>query len=79
MQGTPDYPGIVPRSVQELYHLKHKMESSGHFRVNLECYMVQLYADNLSDCFVPSTSSQKELNRVKLEIREDPQTGMISI
>jgi len=40
MQGTPESPGIVPRAIDELYRLKSRMESNGHYRVSLECYMV---------------------------------------
>jgi hypothetical protein len=52
MQGTSEQPGIVPRGIEELYLLKSKMEANGHYKVSLECYMVQLYVDNLIDCFV---------------------------
>ena len=81
MQGTADQPGIVPRAIEELYRLKTKMETNGHYRVSCDCYMVQLYVDNLIDCFGSSNNSLTQLNqiqnRVKLEIREDPHTGMI--
>lgn len=84
MQGTPEQPGIVPRAIEELYRLKTRMEVNGHYRVTCDCYMVQLYIDNLIDCFGTSNGSLTQLNqisqnRVKLEIREDPHTGMIQI
>jgi hypothetical protein len=40
MQGTQEQPGIVPRAIDELYRLKSRMESNGHYKVSLECYMV---------------------------------------
>ncbi len=83
MQGSQEQPGIVPRAIEELYRLKHKMEVNGHYRVTCDCYMVQLYVDNLIDCFVTGGNSLTQLNqmsnKVKLEIREDPHTGMIQI
>ena len=54
--------------------MKQKMEFNDHYQVNLECYMVQLYVDNLIDCFGNQTGP-----KVKLEIREDPHSGMIAI
>ena len=61
------------------------MEVNGHYRVTCDCYMVQLYVDNLIDCFISggNNNSLTQLgqiqNKVKLEIREDPHTGMIQI
>lgn len=78
MQGVEGSPGIVPRAIEELYRQKQKMESNGHYIVSLECYMVQLYIDNLIDCFSSQTSSQSQLQK-KLDIREDHNTGMIFI
>ena len=51
------------------------MEKSNHYTIQLECYMVELYMDKLID-LMPNNSGQKP---PKLEIREDPTTGLVSI
>ena len=77
MQGTAEQPGIVPRAIEELYRHKARMERNGQFTVSMECYMVQLYVDNLIDCFYPGGGNSAL--KAKLEIREDHKTGMIGI
>lgn len=48
--GPPDkMDGIVPRSFNQMFELKAKMEKDGHYQVKFECYMVELYLDKLLD------------------------------
>jgi hypothetical protein len=48
--------GIVPRSFNEMFEIKQRMEKDGHFQVKFECYMVELYLDKILDLL---TSGQK--------------------
>jgi hypothetical protein len=75
IQGSENTPGIVPRSLAELFELKHRMEKDDHYRLNLECYMVELYVENLNDLLLGAPKDQSH----KLEIREDQSTGMVYI
>ena len=40
--------------------------------------MVQLYVDTLIDCFIPPNTGPGSIQK-RLEIREDPSTGMIQV
>lgn len=68
MQGNESDPGIVPRALEELFFIKQRMEKDNHYQVNLECYMVELYCNNLIDCYYQNPSKDK---RPSLEIREE--------
>ena len=76
IQGTSELPGIVPRSLDELFQLKQKYEANG-FTINFECYIVELYLDQLQDLLYDPGTAQSD--KPKLELREDPNTGMIII
>ena len=67
MQGSENEPGIVPRALEELFFIKQKMEKDSHYQISLECYMVELYCNNLIDCYNHSQSKDKR----PLEIREE--------
>lgn len=72
--------GIVPRSFNEMFDIKQRMESHKMFDVSFECYMVELYLDKLNDLLEGGKSANvSTLNREKLEIREDPNTNMVYI
>ena len=43
IQGTNQFPGIVPNAFQELFALKQKL--STNLKITFECYMVELYLD----------------------------------
>ena len=72
--------GIVPRSFNEMFEIKQKMEKDGHYQVKFECYMVELYLDKILDLL---TSGQKKngstQNQERLDIREDSRTGMVYV
>jgi hypothetical protein len=53
IQGTESNPGIVPRSLDELFKIKQRMEKNDHYKVVLECYMVEIYKSNLEDSLFP--------------------------
>ena len=77
IQGTPENPGIVPRALSELFMLKNKYESNHNYTINFECYIVELYLDQLHDLLYSPETSQSE--KPKLELVKDPNTEMISI
>ena len=59
IQGTPQNPGIVPRALSELFSLKERYEKNQAFTVTFECYMIELYLDQLHDLFA-NESQQME-------------------
>jgi hypothetical protein len=62
-------PGITPKSINELFEIVGGMSN---FSVELACYMVELYKMDLRDLLLPKNSAA-----VKLDIKENPITGMI--
>lgn len=79
IQGTPDNPGIVPRALQELFLIKQRMEKTGAYSIVFECYMVELYLDQLHDLLRLPEKNDIHGKGVKLELREDPTTGLINV
>ena len=80
VNGPEDNVGIVPRSLMELFERKVKMEKSNQFSVRFECYMVELYLDKLVDLLNGGKNQNSStLNKDKLDIREDPNTGLVYI
>lgn len=65
IQGDDKNPGIAPRSFDELQHILQKMNN---YSYTLECYMVELYLDTLSDLLL---SKEQRRNPPHLEIKED--------
>ena len=67
----------MPRALTELFALKQKYEANQGFTINFECYIVELYLDQLHDLlYSPETAAT---DKPRLELREDPNTGMINI
>lgn len=64
IQGSPEMPGLTPRSIEELFMLISKMTT---FDVKLKCYMVEIYKGELKDLLIPKTTK----DRPKLEIKQD--------
>lgn len=56
--GSADNPGIVPRSFQEMFAVKERLEKDNHFTVSFSCYMVELYLDRLIDLLAPDSAKQ---------------------
>lgn len=72
IQGSPSNPGIAPRSFTELYKILSAMNNYTH---RVECYMVELYLDTLSDLLLPKSEKK---GGVHLDIKEDAR-GMVYI
>ena len=72
IQGSESDPGIAPRSFDELEKI---MKAMNNYTCSLECYMVELYLDTLSDLLL-----QKELRKSPphLDIKEDMK-GMVFV
>ena len=78
IQGSPEMPGIVPRALEELFTLRKNKELS--YTVKFECYMVELYLDQLHDLLAPAPDHDNPgARKPKLELREDPETNMMNI
>eukprot|EP00736_Rhodelphis_marinus_P002018 Rmarinus@m.10383 len=69
--GTPDLAGITPRALKEIFQLRDKMKD---FEFKIECYMLELYNDQLVDLLVPKGASE----RAKLDIKKDSK-GMVFV
>lgn len=68
MQGSDDNPGIIPRALTQLFNIKRQMEMN-NFTIHFECYMVELYINNLIDCLFDRQSTRDR--PPSLDIRED--------
>jgi len=62
MQGTKENPGITSRSIDEIFNCISSIKINN--LVNVLCYMVEIYQDNLIDLL-----TLKDNNK-KLEIKE---------
>lgn len=65
IQGTDQMPGIAPRSFEELQKIMHSMNN---YSYTLECYMVELYLDTVTDLLL---SKDQRKNPPHLDIKED--------
>lgn len=70
IQGTPDNPGLTPRSIVEMFDI---LKSMTNFSIKLSCYMVELYLNSLHDLLLHKGQEEKPL-----DIKESA-TGMVSI
>lgn len=70
IQGTPELPGLTPRSIVELFDIIKEMTN---YEIKLKCYMVELYLNALRDLLLPKGTPQKDL-----DIKENA-TGMVVI
>lgn len=72
IQGDDTNPGIAPRSFTEMYNI---ITAMNNYTCKLECYMVELYIDTLTDLLLPKDMRK---NPPHLDIKEDAK-GMIFI
>lgn len=71
MQGTKENPGIMIRSINELFRLIEPLRQSSI--ITLQCYIVEVYMDTLIDVLAP-----KDIKPLHLDLKEDYK-GMIII
>ena len=74
MVGAPGMEGILPRAMRDIY--AKKAELAGEYDMNVKCYMLELYNDQLLDLLVGHHVNEKD--RKKLEIKKDAK-GMIFV
>ena len=74
MVGAPGMEGILPRAMRDIY--AKKAELAGEYDMNVKCYMLELYNDQLVDLLVGHHVNEKD--RKKLEIKKDAK-GMIFV
>jgi len=72
IQGSDSNPGIAPRSFQEMERI---LQSMNNYTYSMECYMVELYLDTLTDLLLPK---EQRKNPPHLDIKEDMK-GMIFV
>lgn len=65
IQGSESNPGIAPRSFVEMMNI---LDCMTNYSFSLQCYMVELYLDTISDLLLPKEDRK---NPPHLEIKED--------
>jgi hypothetical protein len=79
MVGKPDFPGLTPRAITELYDLA--AENAADVEVTFSSYMVELYNDNFVDLYYRvehGTGAQVDKTAPKLDVKMDAK-GMVVI
>ena len=59
IQGSPEMPGLTPRSIVEMFDILNTMEN---YKIKLSCYMVEIYLDHLRDLLLPPGEPVKKLD-----------------
>ena len=67
----------MPRALEELFLLKTKYETNNGLTISLECYVVELYLDQLHDLLYAPDAEKPD--KPRLEIVKDPNTNMTKI
>lgn len=70
IQGDAKNPGLTPRIFEELFTI---LDSMDNFDIDLSCYMVELYLENLKDLLRP-----KKQDEVPLDIKKNAH-GMVVV
>lgn len=70
IQGDAKNPGLTPRIFEELFTI---LDSMDNFEIELSCYMVELYLENLKDLLRP-----KKQDEVPLDIKKNAH-GMVVV
>ena len=79
MVGKPDFPGLTPRAITELYDLA--AENAADVEVTFTSYMVELYNDKFVDLYYRvehGTGAQVDKTAPKLDVKMDAK-GMVVI
>eukprot|EP00347_Sterkiella_histriomuscorum_P020482 403337633 len=58
IQGQPGNPGLTPRAIQELFQIVSTMNMH---KIQLKCYMIELYKDELRDLLLPKNAAKRPL------------------
>ena len=56
IQGNASDPGIAPRSFDEMLKILHSMTN---YSYTLQCYMIELYLDTMSDLLLTKEDEEK--------------------
>ncbi|KAF8041147.1 hypothetical protein BT93_B3157 [Corymbia citriodora subsp. variegata] len=72
MEGTPDFPGIVPRSIEALF--KHALESNCTYLFTFS--MLEIYLGNLKDLLVPQPKKPTDPRPPCLSVQMDARGGI---
>lgn len=67
IQGSPSMPGLQPRAVDELFDIIDR--DSGKYSFDLQCYMLELYQENLVDLHAVATKSESAKLAIKKDIK----------
>ena len=58
IQGSPEKPGLTPKSINEMFDILGTMHD---YEINLKCYMVEIYLSQLRDLLLKPGKKQGEL------------------
>ncbi|EEF38964.1 kinesin-like protein KIN-14T [Ricinus communis] len=72
MEGTPDEPGVVPRTFEALF--KQAVESNHSFLINFS--MLEIYMGNLKDLLLPKPTRPTDPISACLSVQTDPEGGI---
>ena len=66
IQGTPENPGLWPRSIKEIFEIREEMINEG-VNVTLECQILELYCEQLTDLIyiTREISEGKKIQNIK--------------
>ena len=80
MVGAPGMEGILPRAMRDIY--AKKAEMAAEYDMNVKCYMLELYNDQLLDLLVSKADKKQRRNNgdkeEHLQIKKDA-SGMIFV
>ncbi|XP_021816719.1 kinesin-like protein KIN-14T [Prunus avium] len=72
MEGTPDFPGVVPRAIEALF--KQAVDSNHAFLFSFS--MLEIYMGNLKDLLIPQPTKAMDPLPPCLSIQTDPKGGI---
>ncbi|PQP93752.1 kinesin-like protein KIF22 [Prunus yedoensis var. nudiflora] len=72
MEGTPDFPGVVPRAIEALF--KQAVDSNHVFLFSFS--MLEIYMGNLKDLLIPQPTKAMDPLPPCLSIQTDPKGGI---
>ncbi|XP_024984947.1 kinesin-like protein KIN-14T isoform X2 [Cynara cardunculus var. scolymus] len=73
MEGTPDCPGVVPRTMEELF----KQAADGNHTYLFSFSMLEIYLGHLKDLLIPQARKSTDPMPPCLSIQTDPNGGIV--
>lgn len=74
--GNEQLPGLTPRGVTELFNIIDR--DAGKFSFKIDCFMLELYCDDLQDLLAENKKGERLFKQPKLDIKKDPK-GVVTV